>query len=300
LYLLVAAAGCNFSVPSGAVGGDARDDGSVDMPGDVSADAPIDAQPLGPFTAVTVLSTLSTAGNEDDPTLTGDMLEIYFERSGDIYYSVRTSINDPWPAGQMVTAASSASGETTPEVTLDGLELFFASTRGGGAGGTDIYVTTRANRNAAWGNATRVAELDTASEDVTPTTIGSAALLMYLSSTRPGGGGGYDLWRTTRPARTQPWAAPVWIPSISSAGTETEPWVDLAETTIYISADGLGGRDLYTATRTDTSSAWGALVPVAELNSAGSEEDPWLSPDGHTMFFASSRAGSADLYMATR
>jgi Tol biopolymer transport system component len=28
--------------------------------------------------------------------------------------------------------------------------------------------------------------------------------------------------------------------------------------------------------------------------------DPWVSPDGHTLLFSSSRNGNGDLYMATR
>ncbi|CAN5923737.1 hypothetical protein BH11MYX3_BH11MYX3_00240 [soil metagenome] len=290
--------GCGFSVPSG-LGLDPRDDAPVSPPGEAGAEAAVDAAVIGPFSNIVPLTTLNTVGAEDDATLTGDLLEIYFDRNGDLYSSARASASDVWPTPQPLTILNSTSGETTPEVSEDGLELFFSSTRIGGAGGNDIYVARRLNRATPFGNPLRVAELSTVSEDVTPTLV-HGDLVMYLSSTRVGGVGGYDMWRTTRADRSSPWAAPVLIASLSTAGTETEPWVDPTETTIYLSCDGAGGRDLFIATRADPADAWHARTPVDELNSNGSEEDPWLSPDGHTMIFASSRSGNYELYMATR
>ncbi len=299
MYLFVGAmTGCGFSVPAG-LGPDPRDDARIVEPGEAGADAALDAPALGPFTNIVPLTTLDTLGGEDDATLTGDLLEIYFDRNGDIYSSARATAADPWPTPQPLTVLNSSFGETTPEVSEDGLELFFSSTRGGGAGGTDIYVAKRPGRAAAFGNPLRVVELASNAEDVTPTLVRDN-LVMYLSSTRLGGVAGYDLWRTTRPDRSMPWTAPVLIPSLSTTGTETEPWVDATETTIYLSCDGAGGRDIWIATRPDPGSDWQPRTPVAELNSSSAEEDPWLSPDGRTMIFASSRTGNYELYMATR
>jgi hypothetical protein len=293
--MLVIVAGCGFAVPSAATA-DADGDGPR---ADTMAETTIDALPLGPFTNIVPLTALDSTGSEDDPTLTGDMLEIYFDHGGDIWFSVRASASAPWPAPQPLAVVNSTSTETTSEITADGLELYFSSNRPGGSGGTEIYVSTRADRGAAFAAPVRVVELESAVEDVTPTSVGDG-LVMYLSSTRAGGLGGYDLWRATRPTRTSPWTTPALVTSLASPGTETEPWIDPTETTIYFSGDGAGGRDLWISSRANASSAWGARVPVAELNSAGAEEDPWLSPDGHTMIFASSRTGDYDLYMASR
>jgi hypothetical protein len=297
--VLVIVAGCGFSVSPGITvdARDARiDDGLVDA---AAEDAPVDGPPLGPFTNIVPLTSLDSVAGEDDPTLTGDMLEIYFDRGGDIWFSVRASVAVGWPAPQALTVVNSAASETTTEISADGLELFFSSTRTGGLGGTDVYVATRPDRASPFGNPVHVDELATTAEDVTPPLVGNA-LVMYLSSSRAGGAGGYDLYRTARASRTQPWSAPVLVTSLATAGTETEPWVDPTETTLYLSGDGLGGRDLWMSTRSSAGAAWDPRVAVSELNSTGSEEDPWLSPDGHTMIFASSRSGNFDLYMATR
>lgn len=295
LLLVCVVAGCGFSAPSSAP----RDDAPGKEPIDAGSEAAIDAEPLGTFGNPVPLTALDTPGSEDDPTLTGDLLEIYFERDGDLYSSVRASAADPWPTPQPLMVINSGASETTPEITDDGLELLFSSNRNGGSGGNDIYVARRPNRHAAFGNPFRIIELASADDDVTPTVLPDH-LVMYLSSTRAGGVGGYDLWRSTRVDRSMPWTTPVRVPSLSTAGTDGDPSVDPTETTIYFSREGGGGADLFVATRPDRSSDWRAATPVSELNSGEADEDPWLSPDGHTMFFASTRTGNFELFMATR
>lgn len=49
--------------------------------------------------------------------------------------------------------------------------------------------------------------------------------------------------------------------------------------------------------------SFSAPEPVAELNSAGYDRDPWLTPDGLTIYFSSDRTGSlgsSDIWMASR
>jgi hypothetical protein len=300
-WTLAIVAGCGFEVPGAALAVDAD---AVDGERAVDASDPdaamIDAMPLGPFGNVSPIAPLNTGFFEDDPTLTGDLLEIYFERGAEIYVSTRAAVTSAWPAAQPLTVVNTGATETTTEITADGLELFFSSNRSGGAGGFDVYVTTRPNRAAAFGNPQRVMELSSTGDDVCPTVVDPTALVMYVSSTRPGGVGGYDIYRTTRPNRLAAWAAPVLVPSLSTTGTDTEPWVDPTETTIYLSADGAGIRDIYLSTRANASATWETPTAVMEVNSNGSEEDPWLSIDGHTLFFSSSRSGNYELYTATR
>lgn len=291
--LAVALAGCGFSVPSGTPPGDGP---HGDAPRD-AADAPADIAPLGPWGNITLISELSSTSAEDDPTLTADMLEIYFDRSGDIYGSTRAAITDPWSTPQPVVAINTTSTETTCEVSPDGLELFFSSNRIGGAGLNDIYVATRPNRVQAFGNPVRVTELATTGDDVTPTTVGASALVMYLTSTHDNGS--LDLYRSTRATRMSAWATPVLITELQTTNSETEPTLYAGETAMIFSGTG-AGRDLFVTTRPTTSAPWGPPAPITELNTGLSEEDPWVSPDGRTLFFASTRSGVYEFYRATR
>jgi hypothetical protein len=60
------------------------------------------------------------------------------------------------------------------------------------------------------------------------------------------------------------------------------------------------GSDIYTSTRSAPGRAWADPTPVDELNSAGTDTSPELSPDGLTIYFASARSGSLDIWSSTR
>ena len=294
-----------------APGGDAPDldgpglDGPYpDAPGldAPAADAaPPDAGALGPFGPPTPVTPLNTPGTEDDASLTGDMLEIFFDRNGDIFTSRRAAVTDAWGAPTAVAAVNSLSTETTPEVAVDGLVLWFASNRPGGSGDHDIYVSTRADRATAWRAPLRVTELCSTLIDYAPTP-GADLLAMVLTSTRPGVGA-EDLYWTTRASPSAFWAAPVLLAGVNTAMTETDAWLDATRTVLYFSTDrpgGAGDWDIWRAARPDPSSPFGTPVPVAELNTGLRESDVWLSPDMRTIYFTSRAGGSADIYMATR
>ncbi len=120
---------------------------------------------------------------------------------------------------------------------------------------------------------------------------------MYLTSTK---NGSLDMYRTTRPTRMDPWATPVLVTELATNATETEPTLTPSDTLMILSGDGPGGRDLYMTTRATTGDPWDTPAPITELNTAFSEEDPWMSPDGRTLVFSSNRGGSYDLYISTR
>ena len=256
------------------------------------------AVPFGPWSTPVPILEISAGGAEDDPTLTGDLLEVYFNLNGDIYGSTRGAVSDPWPTPVPIAAVNSTTAtETTCEVSPDGLELYFSSNRLGGSGGQDIYVSTRQNRGDPFGQPMRIPQLASGGDDVTATTFTPSGLVMYLTSTRAGT---LDMYRTTRMSRTTPWAAPMLVTELQTPGTETEPTLTPGETLMVFSGDGPGIRDLYTTSRATAAAPWETPVPIAELNTGASEEDPWMSPDGRTLVFASNRGGGYELYISTR
>ena len=66
----------------------------------------------------------------------------------------------------------------------------------------------------------------------------------------------------------------------------------------------LGGPDLYTATRSNTSEPFGSAVHLQHLNSPGFDARAFISKDGSFLTFASNRPGgespAPDMYMVTR
>ena len=106
----------------------------------------------GIYLAPKLVPGVNTAFEDGQPNLRRDAREIFFysNRPGtlgmaDIYSATRASTSDPWSApfnlGPEVNSANGA--DTRPSLSWDGTTLYFGSTRPGGDGGADHYVTTR-------------------------------------------------------------------------------------------------------------------------------------------------------------
>jgi len=115
--------------------------------------ANIDLYVADAFGLSVLIEELKSDGVDARPSITADGLEIFFHsnRPGsagfDMYSSVRKSVLDSWsppqPLGNIVNSAAS---DFLGYISPDGETLFFSSTRDGGAGMNDIYVTTRTKR----------------------------------------------------------------------------------------------------------------------------------------------------------
>jgi hypothetical protein len=102
------------------------------------------------FGAAVPVNELNSPGTDADPSITADGLEIFFHsnRTGsagtDLYSSVRRSVLEPWSTPEPVgPGVNTAGSENLSAISPDGETLFFTSTRDGGLGSNDIYVTTR-------------------------------------------------------------------------------------------------------------------------------------------------------------
>jgi hypothetical protein len=87
----------------------------------------------------------------------------------------------------------------------------------------EIFMSTRQN-GARFGTATAVTALnDAAANDIQPN-VRADGLEVMFSSNRAGGGGGQDIWASTRSAVAGPWSAPVNLgPLVNTPAGETRP-----------------------------------------------------------------------------
>jgi hypothetical protein len=101
--------------------------GTPEVTGDASVpDTAGDASgTLGAWGAPTLVMTPVTL--EDDPTLTADLRELYFNRDQTTIWRIRrTDVGAPWSPPEEVPELAPA---TTPEVAADGLTMYLASAR---------------------------------------------------------------------------------------------------------------------------------------------------------------------------
>ena len=119
----------------------------------------------------------------------------------DIYFSNMQS-DGSFASAQMINELSGPANDRGPEVSKNGRELYFGSTREGGFGSVDVWVSTRNNPWSAWSDPVNVGSpVNTAFLDGTPHLTYDGTQLI-LHSFRPEGNVGFtDLFVASRTPR---------------------------------------------------------------------------------------------------
>jgi hypothetical protein len=274
-----------------------------------------------PWSAPSNLGTsINTTANEQGPTFADGGLTLYFgsDRAGgsgsfDLYVSHRSCTECAWEAPiNLGSAVNTSSSETGPSLSADGHRLFFTSTRPGGQGLQDLYVSRRSDPNDDLGWGTPVAfgtDVNTTANEAGAEYFQNAeegTTNFYFN--RAPAGGTADLYSVavTHDGDTR---GPALLVAELSDPVATDQGASLradAKEIYFFStrAGGVGGNDLWVSHRQNANDAWSTPVnPGAPLNSTAADQQPGLSFDGRTLLFASSRSGGfggTDIWMATR
>ena len=159
--------------------------------------------------AVNLGPDVNTATAENAPmylqSAEGGVANLYFNRGAnnlqqaDIYVAAVTRDGQSRGPAELVGELSVPNAnDAAVTIRVDGRELMFWSTRAGGLGGADLWVSTRQNVHDPWSPPVNLgAPLNSASDDVTPSISFDGRTLIF-GSNRPGGSGGNDLWMSTR------------------------------------------------------------------------------------------------------
>lgn len=208
---------------------------------------------------------VNTSFGERAPNFSRDGHWMFFvsDRPGgvggdDIWASWRTNIHQdfgwqpPINLGPGVNSAVFDAGASFFENEEAGTPLlFFGSTRAGGPGGEDIYVSAQ-TADGSFGPATLVSELSSPQADRRPT-IRFDGLEIIFFSNRPGTLGGADLWASTRQTVLDTWSPPVNLgPVVNSTSNDAPAYLSSNGRMLFFTSDrpgGFGGLDLYVTTR---------------------------------------------------
>ena len=284
------------------------------------------AERFGDWTApVNLGDTVNSPSQEILPALSKNGSSLYFasDRPGavggeDLWVSRRAGKDGPWQAPVNLGAAvNTVYNERSPELSRDGHFLFFATNRPGGVGDFDIWVAWRAHTHDdfGWRPAVNLGSgVNSAAGDFGPGFFENDEIglpILHFASTRPGGFGGADLYRSL----LQPsggFGATMAVAELNSPQGDFRPSVRADGLEIVFDSNrpgppdvaGIGLRDIWVSTRHATSSPWSPptnLGPV--VNSPFNDYLAMLSGDGTTLVMASDRPGGFggnDLYISTR
>ena len=210
--------------------------------------------------------TVNTAFDEGNPAFSRDEHFLFFQsvRPGglggvDLWVSERNHKHDDFDwelpvnlgAGINSTADDNAPSFFQNE-ELNVAQLYFVSTRAGGLGGQDIYLSNQMP-DGSFGPAANVPELSSSTTDSRPS-IRHDGLEIIFQSNRAGSlGTALDLWVATRESVLDGWSSPANLGSpVNTVSIENNANISPDRLTLFLSSDrpgGSGGLDLYISTR---------------------------------------------------
>ncbi len=271
-------------------------------------------------TPINLGPTVNSISNDQAPSISTDSLSLYFSDhpgapmppggygQSDIWITTRQTKDDPWGApDNLGPVVNSSAQDEHPSISADGLSLYFGSTRAGGSGSHDIWVTTRETKDGPWGNPVNLGSTVNSTYSEWCPNISADGLSLYFCdylSPRPGGYGEWDIYVTTRSSVSDPWSIPVNLgPNVNSSGIDASPNISADGLTLFLNSNrsgGLGNSDLWMTWRKTRDADWEPSINLGPtVNESGFEASPNLSADGTTLYFGSQRpvgSGFVDLW----
>jgi WD40 repeat protein len=219
----------------------------------------------------------------------------------DIWYALRGD-GGAWGEPVNFAAVNSAADDFCPMAHRNGRTFLFVSTRSGGCGGADIYISRRHETKGWSAPANLGCNVNSAAGEASPSLTDTE---LYFSSARAGGPGGADIYVSAFDGSS--FGAPVLAAGLNTSADDSRPNLRRDGLEIFFDstrAGGIGGIDIWTATRPSTSDPWSTPTNLgADVNSSANDLRASLSWDATTLYFGSTRAGgegSQDLYLTTR
>lgn len=269
-------------------------------------------------TPVNLGTVINTAASENHPALSKDGLTLYFgsNRAGgfgltDIWVTHRETEDGEWDPPTNVAVLNSSADEGAPSLSRDGHWMFFQSTRPGGYGGTDLWVSWRQHTQDDFGWETPVnlgPVVNFEWEDMGPFLLEGdegAPTELYFSNNRRGAAGYMDIVVSAL-QEDGTFGAPELVAELATSSNEYRPQLTANGLDIVFMSNrpgGLGSADIWMSTRPSRFEPWTTPIDLVAVNSTAQEAQPTISGDGRTLVFMSQRSGGsggADLWMSTR
>ena len=262
---------------------------------------------LGPWSPPSVVSEISTPGEESSPFLSADGLRLYFTAFNgsaemDFHVVARTEPAGPFSSPVALSDINGPGDEYYIWLSPDELEVYYASDAGNASSLLDLWSASRTSTAEAFSNAGILSGVSDVDAEDLGVWVSPDGLTLWFSSTR---WGDLDIGIATRASISDPFGSAGFRNEFFTGNFETAPSLLPDQLTIFYAADtgGQGGMDIFTGTRDDLSDEFTNLQSVPGINTPFDEWDPSISPDGRTLYFSSDRPGGGgdfDIWFTTR
>ena len=277
-----------------------------------SADASRDSKLSEWSTPENLGAGINTPFVDASPTISQDGLTLYFNSNrpgvppdafgdSDLYVARRERVHLPWNEPVNLGATiNTTSFEGFPALSRNEHHLFFARTPG------DIWVSYRRNvhddlGDSGWKTPVPLGPgVNTAASEQGPGYFENSKRglpQLFFHSVRPGGAGAVDIYVA------EAFGPALLVEGLNSEATDARPSItaDGLEIFFHSNRSGSAGFDMYSSVRKSVLEPWSEPEPLGTVvNTAASDFLGYISPDGETLFFASTRDGSNDIYVTTR
>lgn len=255
------------------------------------------------FNPINLGENVNSANDEYFPAITPDGSELFFTRrifnQEDIYHSQFTS---SWSPAEILSNQINdpTHNDGSQSISANGNLLFFTTcNRDNVFGSCDIFYSYNDGKN--WTTAKGINKpINTPYWDAQPS-FAADGRAIYFSSDRPGGFGGKDIWVSYLDDQLR-WSEPKNLgATINTPKDDQTPFIHPDGVTLYFASNGhqgMGQNDLFVASLEN--GQWTTPKNLGyPINTEKDEMGLFVSTDGNTAYFASSRTGGygkLDLY----
>ncbi|SMC96500.1 OmpA family protein [Pedobacter africanus] len=236
------------------------------------------------------------------PSVTADGAQLIFSRNinGNEDFFISRMKDNAWgkPVPLSEKINTTKYNEGAQSISPDGMYLFFTGcNRPDGLGRCDIYLSHKEGKD--WGAPFNLgAPINTIYWESQPA-ISPDGSTLYFVSNRPGGLGGYDIWKSSLKADGY-WSQPENLgPEINTPYDEHTPFLHPDGKTLYFSSDGwpgMGNKDIFLS-RLDEQGKWTIPENLGyPINTFNEETGLIVTPDGnHALFSSNLKGGLGDM-----
>lgn len=218
----------------------------------------------------------------------------------DLYYSEK--VDGKWNAREAIgSPIKTGYNEGAQCLSPDGMYLLYTMCNADyGMGSCDLYWSKRIGDK--WSRPRNFgAPVNTSAWESQPSMAADGKTIYFVSS-RPGGFGGMDIWKTTMSGEGA-FSAPENLgATINTPGDDAAPFIHSDGRTLYFASNGrvgMGGYDLYYATLQEDGS-WSEPKNLGyPINTSADEINIFINATGNTAYIASDKSGGfggLDLY----